>query len=252
MMKSRRIEEMENYILEHNQVKIDELMEVFDVSLNTVRRDMNELVDRGTVKKVYGGVQATEIRSLIPFENRHIKEADEKRLLSEKAASFIEEDDMIFIDSGTTTQYILEYVQPTLHFTLLTNNLDVINLASNYPNIKLILIGTTYKHSTRSFVDIQHHIIDSYNISKAFMATSGFTLNSGFTNSDHTEYTIKKGIIEKATTSFVLADHTKFGKSALLTYAKLGDIDAIITTSLIPEPFKETLEQADAALIYAD
>ncbi|MBT2574949.1 DeoR/GlpR transcriptional regulator [Bacillus sp. ISL-51] len=237
-MKLMRIQEMEEYILKNGAASLDELCEVFNVSKNTVRRDINKLAEKGVIKKVYGGVTSAEKSVLVPYENRTIQNQDEKIKIAHYASRFIEDHDLVFIDSGTTTKSILETLDPNKNVTVLTNSLDIINSASSLKNINLIIIGNNYKRKTRSFVGIDDpNTLNKYNINKAFMSATGTTITHGLTNSDLLEYEVKKKISEKANEVYLLADHSKFGKSTLLTYAPFERLHCIVTSQPLDEEY---------------
>lgn len=235
-MKVKRIEEMEQYIRLKKHVTLDELCDVFDVSKNTVRRDVNEIVKLDGYKKVYGGVEFVR-DFLLPFEERNQRAMDKKKIIASIAAEEISPGDIIFIDSGTTTQYIPDYLDSSIQLTVLTNSLNVINRFVSFNNVTIIVIGEIYKRKTNSFVGLDKTILlDKYNIHKAFMAATAASIGSGLTNSDNQEYDIKRTVVEKSTKVFALLDHEKFGKSALVTYAPLKILDTVITDeSLQPD-----------------
>ncbi|MDO4296565.1 MAG: DeoR family transcriptional regulator, partial [bacterium] len=113
-MRISRIDQLEHYILEHKSVSIDTLCEVFQISKNTVRRDLDVLLTRGNVEKVYGGVIACDnnsgIPELISFNERNIKNREAKNKIAALAASHVREKDIIFIDTGTTTVSIIDHL----------------------------------------------------------------------------------------------------------------------------------------------
>ena len=251
-MKLQRIQQIENHIQQQGSISLDELCRVFNVSKNTIRRDINELEKRGTLKKVYGGVVYVE-NNLVSFENRNIHNQKEKESIGARAALLIEENDLIYIDSGTTTSQILNNVDPELPFTLLTNNLDIINLAAAMNNVQLILIGNSYKRKTRSFVGIEDEaVVTRYNINKAFMAATGVSITSGLTNSDLMEYRIKKMIVQRAKDIYLLADSSKFDHSTLLTYSPLESIKGIVTTKELPQKYVDFCDLHTIKLLYSN
>lgn len=237
-MKLNRIHQIEEYIYQNETVTLDELCEKFNVSKNTIRRDINELSDKGVLKKVYGGVVANTT-TLKNFESRTIKNQEEKRNISLFAGDFIEPNDIVFIDSGTTTKFMLTNLDPEISFTLLTNNLDIINAAAEFPNVQIILIGNTYKRATRSFINVaEEGTLINFNINKAFMATTGLAFRSGLSNSDRLEWEIKKQIVKRSQTVYLLADNSKFDTAALYTYASLDELDTVISNRPIPEEYQ--------------
>lgn len=237
-MKDRRLHDIEEYIHSRKNVTLDELCLRFDVSKNTIRRDINQISGKGSVQKVYGGVVSNT--KLVSFENRKIKSQSEKNDIGRFAASCIEENDLIFIDSGTTTGNMVDYLDPAKPLTILTNSLDVINGVSNMSHVNLLVVGNTYKRKTKSFVGVDDpRTLDKYNVNKAFMSATGVSITHGLTNSDPLEYEIKKIISEKAKKLILLADASKFGKSTLLTYAPLSQVDMIITSHSLSRDYQE-------------
>lgn len=185
---------MEEYIDKKDVVSLKELSKKFNVSMNTIRRDINYLEKNGVVKKVYGGVTATKGSELTTFDFRNTKNSDAKNRIAKVAAEQIEDNDVIFIDSGTTTAPIIKNLNEDLKITILTNNLDVVIDASKNKNIELIILGSRYSHNTRSFLDIDQEkdSIGFYNVTKSFMAATGISIENGLTNSDFNEYNTKK------------------------------------------------------------
>ncbi|AQY51892.1 IolR protein [Listeria weihenstephanensis FSL R9-0317] len=242
-MKEKRLQLVEEFIQEKGTASLDELCEHFNVSKNTIRRDINKILENGTIQKVYGGVTTTSDR-LIPFENRDHSNQEEKQIIGEIAAGYIEEDEIIFIDSGTTTRNIIEFLPKGIKVTLLTNSLDIINAAATLENINLIIIGNNYKRKTKSFVGMDDsNTIDKYNVNKAFMAATGVSISHGLTNSDLLEYEIKKRIVSKTEDIFLLADQSKYDKSTLLTYCPLEDVSTIVTAQPLSEEYTAFCEE---------
>lgn len=248
-MKIKRIEEMEQYIRLKKKVSLDELCEVFDVSKNTVRRDVNEIVKLEGYEKVYGGVEFVR-NFLLPFEERNQRAMEGKKVIASLAAAEISSGDIVFIDSGTTTQYIPDYLDPSIQLTVLTNSLTIINRFVTFRNVTIIIIGEIYKRKTNSFVGLDKSILlDKYNIHKAFMAATAVSIESGLTNSDNQEYDIKRTVVDKANKLYALIDEHKFGKSALVTYSKIEQMNAVITDSPIDSTYSNYLDENGIDLI---
>lgn len=227
-MKSDRIKQMEEYIQANDTVSLTSICKHFGISMNTVRRDVNELVGKGCVKKVYGGVSSVS-KNLIPFDERNIKHIQEKKLIARTAASFVEDGDIIFIDSGTTTHHMVPFLKGK-NVTVVTSSLNVIVDSLPFPNLTVISMGGSFARKTNSFSGIHSlDALEDININKAFMAATGLSLANGATNSSPQEYSIKKTVVEKCGYAYVLVDSSKFGVSSLMTFSKIADIDAVIT-----------------------
>lgn len=244
-MKSIRLVQMEKLILERKMITIEELQEAFDISKNTVRRDINELLKGGNIKKVYGGVESISSNSkLMDFSQRNIKEKTYKNIIGKVSAKYIQDNDIIFIDSGTTTVHLADYLQDKKNVTIITNNIDVITKVVRMSNINLIGLGGRLNRMTYSFVGKETiGFLQNLNINKAFMAATGLTIKNGATNSLYDENEIKSEVVKKAEEIYLLIDHTKFDTNTLLTYCEFSDIDYIITDKSTDEYKKEAKKQ---------
>lgn len=228
MIKEKRMKRMEEYIQEHFSVSLDELMSKFNVSKNTIRRDVHALVESGAFKKVYGGV-AVKLKNLEPFQDRRVRNQTEKGLITKTSATYVEDGDIIFVDSGTTTLEMFDYLKEK-SLTIITNNMEFIVRSLPYENLNIIAIGGILERKTNSLVNPQRmEVLNAYNINKAFMATTGISLSNGVTNASPIETDLKQTIVRRSQNVFLLADHDKFDKYGLMTYCELKDIDYLIT-----------------------
>ncbi|MBO3064834.1 DeoR/GlpR family DNA-binding transcription regulator [Staphylococcus shinii] len=239
-MKSKRIHEIENYINEKKAASIDELSEFFNVSINTIRRDITILANMNKVKKVYGGIETIEntISQAVDYSKRNISHFEEKKHIASVAAKHIKANDVIYIDTGTTTVHILDYVNTEIPLTIISNSLDIINKASLFKNVSLFIIGEKFKYRTRSFIGIDSNtLIEKFNIDKAFMAATGIDIKNGLSNAELEENIIKKLIVSRSKYTCALVDHTKIGESTLLTFMECEELDSLITNKLPNQAF---------------
>ncbi|WP_313579305.1 DeoR/GlpR family DNA-binding transcription regulator [Lacrimispora sp.] len=252
-MRISRIDQLEQYILEHRTASIDAMCEEFKISKNTLRRDLEILVARGTVEKVYGGVIACEnaspIPNLVTFHERAGRNAQSKQRIAALAASFVREKDIIFIDSGTTTMSIVDHLAHLSTVTVITNSLQVINKSMNYPNINLIVLPGSLKRDTASLVGSSCvEYLEDYNIVRAFMACTAISLQAGVCNASTEEYIIKKTALKKSQKHYLLADSSKFGRTSLMTFGEIGQFDCILTEQMPDEEFSSYCKDQDCAI----
>ncbi|WP_312441154.1 DeoR/GlpR family DNA-binding transcription regulator [Lacrimispora sp.] len=252
-MRISRIDQLEQYILEHRTASIDALCEEFEISKNTLRRDLEILVARGTVEKVYGGVIACEnaspIPNLVTFHERAGRNAQSKQRIAALAASFVRERDIIFIDSGTTTMGIVDHLTHLGTVTVITNSLQVINKSMNYPNINLIVLPGSLKRDTASLVGSSCvEYLEDYNIVRAFMACTAISLQAGVCNASTEEYIIKKTALKKSQKHYLLADSSKFGRTSLMTFGEIGQFDCILTEQMPDDDFSSYCKDQDCAI----
>ncbi|AKO92324.1 DeoR/GlpR family DNA-binding transcription regulator [Priestia filamentosa] len=250
MLKAKRIQQIQDYVLEHQSVSLDELVTVFDVSKNTIRRDVQMLVDQGVVKKVYGGV-AVDHAQLESFNDRKTRNQLAKQAIAKEAANYVEDGDVIFIDSGTTTLEMLEFVK-NKNITVITNNLDFIVYALPYENLKVISTGGALERETKSFSSFKNmDLLKTYNVNKAFMASTGVSISNGVTNSSPVESEIKQAVVRRSVEVFLLIDHTKFDKYALITYCELEELDYLITDASPNESYGNYAQRNNINIVIA-
>ncbi|MCI1965241.1 MAG: DeoR/GlpR family DNA-binding transcription regulator [Oscillospiraceae bacterium] len=237
-MRTQRIEEIKNYIYERRTATLDEICDYFQVSKSTLRRDLDSILQSNDIKKIYGGVTALPKKELVPFQERNISHLESKRKIAAAAATLVQDNDIIFIDSGTTTLPIIDYIKDSRNITVLTNNVEIIFQAIPYDNINIISLAGTLNRKTLSFTgNSAAQTLQNYNISKAFMAATGFSIANGLTHSSPPESDIKRMAIERSQQIYLLADSSKCGHVSLITYCDLNRIDALITESELPKEY---------------
>jgi len=254
MIKDIRMNKIQEYITIHKSVSLDELMHVFKVSKNTIRRDVQELVDTGNFKKVYGGVTINDEKRtrLESFHDRQVRNQSKKEMIGKTAATYIKDNDIIFVDSGTTTIELIHYINDK-HITVITNNLDFIVRALPYENLTIITAGGTLERKTNSFGILKYmDILNAYNINKAFMASTGISLSNGVTNASPLESELKSAIVNRSSDVFLLIDHDKFDQYGLITYCQLNQSDYIITDKMPNDKYQDYAKKHDIQLIITE
>lgn len=238
MIKTKRINQIKDYVFEHESVSLDELVEHFGVSKNTIRRDIEPLVDSGILKKVYGGVSVNH-STLVVFNERKDLNLTKKQEIGRLSAEFVEDGDVIFVDSGTTTLELLPYIN-NKQLTIVTNNFDFIQEAKPFPTLTIFSTGGMFERKTNSFAGFQSiELLQKYNINKAFIASSGISITNGVTNSSPLETEIKSMVVKKSLKVFLMIDDSKFDKYAITTFCPLSDVDYIVTNSKPNESYQQ-------------
>jgi DeoR family myo-inositol catabolism operon transcriptional repressor len=250
-MKLKRINEIEKYLMQKQSLSIPELCEHFGVSLNTIRRDISELCKSGVASKVYGGIVLKKENEVVPYNTRSVSNLYEKMEIAKLASRFIEDGDTIYVDSGTTTVHLLENIPQGINLTIVSNSLNVYNEASKYPYLNVVSIGGLLYHKTNSFVGITAvQSLEEYHINKAFMAATGITLEAGATNNSFHEAEVKRAVIRKCKKIILMADHTKIGKAAAITFCPLESVYAFVTDREPPREYADLLATRSIRCLY--
>lgn len=240
-------------IMNKNTVTVEELSKMFNVSLNTIRRDLSELENRGILKRTQGGAILTELNQYVrPHNIRKTEYCKEKELIGRAAAKIIEDNSTIILDTGTTTQQVLPNLGQFQKLTVLTNSLVVSNGLLSYPNIATILSGGILWHSSQALIGLPaEQFFSQFHADKAFLAVGGISVESGLTNPNIYETAVKRKMIEAAKEVIVLVDHHKFGQVSLSPIISITAVHKIITDSETPKDILKKFEKIGIEIIIA-
>lgn len=215
---------------ERKAVTVAELSQQLDISESTIRRDLNALAEMGKLNKVFGGATALNQNSGI-FEtnvaNRADNMSEEKTAIARYAAALIGDDDFVFIDAGTTTLRLIDFITNN-KATYVTNGI-IHGQKLIQKGLEAYIIGGRIKPLTEAIIGTMGiKSLEHMNFTKAFMGTNGIDLTAGFTTPDIDEARLKETAIQHSYRTFVLADHSKFRQVCAVTFAPLK-IGSIIT-----------------------
>lgn len=236
MLQNLRHEKILKELQAQHAVKVVDLAKELDTSESTIRRDIIELDRAGKLKKVFGGAVSAE--SGMTMEMTDVAERNqiniaEKERIARFAAAMVEDNDFIYIDAGTTTDRMLDYLE-NRSATYVTNGVAHASRLIR-KGFRVYMIGGILRPMTEAAIGpAAIEAIDRYNFTKCFMGTNGIDISRGFTTPDFSEAAVKTAVMKKSHISFVLGDHTKFGRISSVTFAKLDE--ARIITDRVEEP----------------
>jgi len=230
---------------------IAELTDGLNVSEATVRRDLQTLEERGKVKRVHGGAIRVKFPRTEPiFAEKATFHAEEKNHIAELALSFIDDNDTICLDGGSTILMLAKKLERKRNLTIVTNSMMAAAGLMESEH-KLILIGGEFRGLSRTLVGpLTAHIINSLRIDKAFLGTIGFSVEDGISTTDPNEAYTKELIMRRSGKVLVLADSSKVGTPSFAVSGKLSDIDVLITDPGIPAPLEKILRDKKVEVVY--
>lgn len=208
--------------LSHDKfVRLDDLVSLLDTSESTVRRDLDELESERKLHRVHGGAELPHsLQEEFTNQQKSIKNIQEKMLVAKKAASLISNDDVVFVDAGTTNELLLGYLSQD-NLTVVTNSIHhAAKLVDK--KIQTIIIGGHVKKSTDASIGaVAYEQIKQLNFDKAFLGINGID-EEFLTTPDMEEAVIKKTVIENARKLYVVTDSSKIGR---VSFAKVDKIE---------------------------
>lgn len=240
MLTEQRYDIILKLLEEKKSITVAEVKELLNTSESTVRRDITALHNAGRLVKVFGGAVAANSDSYTHKELTVAQKVEvnkaEKQCIARYAATLIEEEDFVYLDAGTTTGYMLEYLTQT-KATYVTNAVaHAQKLALMGMNV--FLIGGELKSTTEAIVgSLAMETLKNYHFTKGFFGTNGITIKSGFTTPDVNEAMVKKTATMQCQNAYMLCDSTKFGEVSSVTFASFRQMK--ILTEGMPEGYEE-------------
>ncbi|MEU7635488.1 MULTISPECIES: DeoR/GlpR family DNA-binding transcription regulator [unclassified Streptomyces] len=241
MYAPERQQEILRLARESGRVDVLSLAEEFQVTAETVRRDLKALDRAGLVRRVHGGaIPAGRLDFEPDLAERDAVAADEKQRIARAALAELpggEGPGSVILDAGTTAARLAAEIPLEAELTVVTHGLPVAARLADHPGLTLHLVGGRIRHRTRAAVD--DWALRAYreiNADVLFLATNGFSLEGGLTTPDLAEAAVKRALIAAARRVVLLADSAKFGQQHFARFGDLSDVDLLITdTGLSPE-----------------
>lgn len=231
-------EERQNFILEKikrdNMVKIKDLEQELNCSISTVRRDLLELEEKNLLVRIHGGAKRIyTLAEELEVKEKSTKNVQEKVSIAELAASYVNENDVIFLDAGTTTYEMIPFLQRIKGLLVVTNGVKHADYLIDH-GISAILIGGQIKPKTKAIIgSVALSQLAQYRFNKSFLGINGIDIEFGYTTPDPEEALLKNKAASLSNKTFILADHTKFDK---VNFAKVGELeDYLIVTNKLKE-----------------
>jgi DeoR/GlpR family transcriptional regulator of sugar metabolism len=242
------------HILENQgAVQVTDLVEQFDVSEMTIRRDLDVLERKGLLRRVHGGAVSDRGRSYEPpFLSRSTTQQEEKARIGKVAAELVRSGDSITLDVGTTTLEVARNLAEKQNLTIITPCFQIAALLCENPAIRLILTGGILRNSELSMVGhLAERVFDEFYVDKLFLAAAGIDFESGLTEYNLEDTLVKQAMIRTAKQVILVIDSSKFNRVAFTAIAPINVIDTVVTDKSISPSIVARLNDLDIDVILA-
>jgi DeoR family fructose operon transcriptional repressor len=230
-----------------------EMSQLLNVSAMTIRRDLHMLHEKHIVEVTHGGASFIASKRIEPnFDIRMREHRPEKQAIARIAAKlFIEEGDVIGIDSGSTTLEIVRNL-PNVQLTIVTHSLAAANAVAHNKQYSLVVLGGVLLHEANCLCGPQAiAALQTLNINKLFLSTSGLLLPDGLSCNDLADAEVKQALINSSRKIILCMDSSKIGRAYLARFAPLDIIDVLIIDNGISDESREAIEQHQVEIITA-
>ncbi len=252
-MKNARIAEVAELLNKRGKLSLKQLGDAFPhVSHMTLRRDLLQLEEEGKVIRIRGGamsVHEVEKTSAGPYVKKTTLHTDEKIVIAQKAANLIDEGSTIFVDGGTTALYFAKEL-PDRNCTVFTNGLAVATeLAKKQYVFVHLLGGQLIKENLATAASFSSIYFTDTNFEFAVISAAAFTPEHGFSCGSQLESELLRVVCKKAKAVYMMLDSSKIGKIKSHTFARLEDINVLITDADFPAEMKKQCEEKNIVVI---
>jgi DeoR/GlpR family transcriptional regulator of sugar metabolism len=265
MTKEERIAQIQSFISEHRMASIAELLDLTEVSRMTLHRDLEVLVQRGTIEKLHGSIRLKE-HAYSPATSQFVGDGAynitramsmniaAKQEIAGKAATFIDKHDTLFISTGTTTLELVRVIAASdLAVTIVTGSIPVADLCQATQLTQLIMTGGDYHRRTNSLIGaLARSSLESLTGRILFMSANYVDLQGGFTTTFNQIAELLRLMRSQCKLTIALMDSSKFGKVNAHRVYNVDEVDAIITDSSIDPEIYGSWREAGVNLIRAD
>ncbi|MFC5722035.1 DeoR/GlpR family DNA-binding transcription regulator [Streptomyces gamaensis] len=253
MYAPERQQEILRLARESGRVDVLSLAEEFQVTAETVRRDLKTLDRAGLLRRVHGGaIPAGRLGFEPDLAERETTAAGEKDAIARAALTELPREGSVIIDAGTTAARLAGLLPLDATLTVVTHALPVAAILADHPGIALHLVGGRVRHRTRAAVDAWAlRAYGELSADVVFLATNGFSVDGGLTTPDLAEAAVKRAAASAARRVVLLADSAKYGQRHFARFADLSQVDVLVTDAGLAPQDAAVIEAAGPAVVRA-
>jgi DeoR family glycerol-3-phosphate regulon repressor len=225
---------------EKGRVQVDSLSADFEVSVQTIRKDLSDLCDRKLLHRIHGGALYPTGVSNFAYESRRVLAQAEKRDIGLRAANLIPDRGSVILNIGTTTEQVAQALRAHEGIMVVTNNINVANILRGVEGAEVLIAGGIVRPADGGIVGATAvEFMRRFRVDFAVIGASAIDEDGVILDYDTREVQVSQEIIRQARQTILVADHTKFERRAPVRIAHLSEIDIFVTDRAPPDPIRE-------------
>ncbi len=234
------------------KVIVADLSREFDVTEETIRRDLEKLDKEGIAKKTYGGAVINQsLNTDLPFNVRKRANVELKQNIAAKIAELIGDGDYIMLDSSSTAKFVTKFIKDRKNITLITNSVEIMFELADKEDWNILSTGGTLKKGALSLVGSSaEKMIRGFHVDLAVCSSKGLDIKMGITDSNEKDSEIKRAIFAAAEKKVLAIDSTKFDKISFVRVLDVNEVDVVVTDQKPSERWVEHFKNNNVELIY--
>ncbi len=250
---NRRQQSMLDLVKEQGFVSVEELAQHFAVTSQTIRRDINDLCGAGLLRRYHGGAGLPSSVENVAYQARQILNFDAKVRIAEAMAARIPNQASLYMTLGTTTEEVARALRDHRGLRVITNNLNVASVLAENPGCEVIVAGGVVRHRDRGITgEATIDFVQQFKVDYAVMGISGIEADGTLLDFDYREVRVLQIIMNNARSVLLGADHSKFGRNALVRVGELSEISELFTDAQPPVAIRRLLNENGTRLVVAE
>ena len=249
----RRKKEILEFVRSQGFLSIEALAKHFSVTSQTIRRDVNELAKTGFLRRYHGGAGLPSSVENFGYQARKMFCSSGKVRIARTLAKHIPDEASLFIDIGTTAEEVAKALCDHKGLRVITNNLNAACILSEKNDFEVFVTGGIVRSGDRGVTgEATIDFIKQFNVDFGIISISGIDAEGALLDFDYSEVRVGQAIIARAQKILLAADHTKFGRDAMVRICNISDVDALFTDQTPPKQMMELLSASHVELHIAD
>ncbi|MCY6382692.1 DeoR/GlpR family DNA-binding transcription regulator [Hoeflea prorocentri] len=234
------------------RVEVDSLAAHFDVTPQTIRKDLNELCDLEKLQRVHGGAVFPSNTVNVAYQARRDMASEGKARIAAAAAEIVPNNSSVILNIGTTTEQVAHALRRHSGLMAITNNLNVAFILSEAEDVEVVITGGMVRKSDRGIIGAAAvDLIRQFKVDFAIIGASAIDASGELLDFDYREVRVAQAIIEQSRRKILVADHMKFQRRAPVQIGQLADIDYFVTDAAPPKSIMQICREANVELIVA-
>lgn len=226
----------------------EELSRTLKVTVQTIRRDINELCEKGYLRRYHGGAGLASSTENVDYSMRQVLNHDAKIEIARMAAAFIPDNASLFINIGTTTEEVAKALSGHRKLRVITNNLNVATLLCGNDDFEVIVAGGVVREDRGVIGESTIDFVKQFKVDYGVIGISGIDTDGTLLDFDYSEVRVAQAIMENARRVLLVADHTKFGSTPKVRLGHISEVDVLFTDRMPPKAIQEALDKGNVAL----
>ncbi|MCK5517444.1 MAG: DeoR/GlpR transcriptional regulator [Desulfobulbaceae bacterium] len=235
------------------RVDVDELSITFDLSPQTIRKDLNILCDRQLLQRVHGGAIIGSGNENVSYEARRLLAPESKKAIGKRAAALIPDNSSLLINIGTTTEQVAHSLKDHRGLLVISNNVNAVAIMKDFLGIELIIAGGQVRRSDGGIIGVAAvDFINQFKVDYAVIGVSAIDEDGSLLDYDFREVRVAQAIIENARHIILVADRMKLERNAPIRIGHISQVNTIVIDGELPQKLKTACREHDVDAVIID